>query len=56
MAKREKATKYEKKNYIMKGFIICTSHPVLLRAIKSSEMKWAKHVARMGKFHRTCKI
>jgi hypothetical protein len=36
-------------NSIMRSFVICTLRQVrIIRIIKSSRMRWAGHVARMG--------
>jgi hypothetical protein len=35
-------------NYILKSCIFCTLHPVI-RVIKERRMRWAGHVAHMGK-------
>ena len=36
-------------NYITRSLIICTPHQILFRGIKSRRMRWAGHVARMGR-------
>jgi hypothetical protein len=33
----------------MRSCMVCTVHLVLLRVIKARRMRWAGHVARMGK-------
>jgi hypothetical protein len=32
----------------MRGFIVCTLSPSIIRMIKSRRMRWAGHVARIG--------
>jgi hypothetical protein len=32
----------------MRNFIICTHPPDIIRQVKSRQMRWAGHVARMG--------
>ena len=36
-------------NHITRSFMICTAHPNFVRVIKSTRIRWAGHVARMGK-------
>jgi hypothetical protein len=35
-------------NYIMRSFITCTPSQSIFRMMKSSRMRWAGHVARIG--------
>jgi hypothetical protein len=36
-------------DYLVRGFMICTPHPIsFVRVIKSRIMRWEGHVARMG--------
>jgi hypothetical protein len=43
-------------NYIMRIFIICTVHPVLLKVIKSGRMMWKWHIACLGNMRNAYRI
>ena len=36
-------------NYIVRNLVICTPYPIFCGWLKSRRMRWAGHVARMGK-------
>jgi hypothetical protein len=43
-------------DYVMRSFITCTVRANVIRVINSRRMRWARHVARMGKIGKEYKI